>query len=97
MSSERDRRLQVRALLDSGQTPTEIACQLGISRKTVYNVKAGGVERKVGSGGKRTLDEEEVIRAIEEDPLKSLRSHARDMGIPKSTLVDNVKKIGGRS
>ncbi|QQP55455.1 Putative transposable element, partial [Caligus rogercresseyi] len=31
MSSERDRRLQVRVLLDSGQTPTEIACQLGIS------------------------------------------------------------------
>ncbi|QQP32285.1 Uncharacterized protein FKW44_024174 [Caligus rogercresseyi] len=40
MFLERDVRIRVHALLEAGKTPTEISRQLGISRPTVYKVKA---------------------------------------------------------
>ncbi|QQP41342.1 Uncharacterized protein FKW44_015680, partial [Caligus rogercresseyi] len=64
MPLERDVRIRVHALLESGETPTEIYRQLGISRPTVYKVKATGIERKVGSGAKKSLDGEEVKQIL---------------------------------
>ncbi|QQP41329.1 Uncharacterized protein FKW44_015658 [Caligus rogercresseyi] len=58
MSLERDVRIRVHALLDAGKTPTVMSRQLGICRPTVYKVKATGIERKVGSGAKKSLDGE---------------------------------------
>ncbi|QQP51292.1 Uncharacterized protein FKW44_012613 [Caligus rogercresseyi] len=56
MSLEHDVRIRTHALLEAGKTPTEISRRLGISRPTVYKVKATGIEKKVGLGAKKSLD-----------------------------------------
>jgi transposase-like protein len=95
---ERDNRIRIRALLDSGASPTEIAKQLGVSRKTVYNVKGReDVERRPGNGRKPSIDIEVIKTAIEAEPTKSLRNHARDMGVSHTALNKAVKKMGGKS
>jgi len=98
MAFERDNRIKIRALLEVGQTPTEISRQLNVSRATVYNVRdKETVDRKQGSGRKAVLDHQEVKRTIEEAPLKSMRSHAKDMGVSEATVRRAVKKLGGKS
>ncbi|QQP48849.1 Uncharacterized protein FKW44_009290 [Caligus rogercresseyi] len=97
MFLESDVRIRVHVLLEAGKTPKEILRQLGISRPTVYKVKATGIERKVRSGAKKSLDREEVKQILMVDPLKSIRAHAADMGVPHSTLALAVKNSGGKS
>ena len=98
MASERDNRISIRALLDAGKKPAEISDQLGVSRPTVYAVKRSNtVERKEGSGRKLKLDPEELKKAAEADPLKSMRAHAKDLGVAPSTVCRSVKKAGGKS
>ncbi|QQP51212.1 Uncharacterized protein FKW44_012488 [Caligus rogercresseyi] len=52
------------------KTPTEISRQLGISRPTVYKVKATDIEKKVGSGANKSLSGEEVTQILMTDPWK---------------------------
>ena len=79
---ERDNRVSIRALLDAGKTPTEISHQLGVSRPAIYAVlRSNSIERKAGSGGKAKFDPEEFKTAAMVSPLKSMRSHARDLGV----------------
>lgn len=95
MSSERDRRIRIRALLDAGKKPKEIAMHLGVSLTNVYEVRGSDdLERKSGSGRKRVLDLDAVKVAVEADPTKSLRSHANDMGAARATFHKAVKQLG---
>ncbi|QQP31570.1 Uncharacterized protein FKW44_025207 [Caligus rogercresseyi] len=87
MSLERDVRIQVHALLEAGKTPTEISRQFGISRPTVYKVKATGIEKKVGSGAKKSLDGEEVKQILLADLLKSIRAHAADIETLRTKFI----------
>lgn len=95
---ERDNRIRISVLLDNGISPTEIMRQLGMSRATVYNVKGwDDLERKPGSGKKTILDHDEVKRAVEAAPLKSLTKHTADMGVSTSTMSRTVRSMGGKS
>ncbi len=98
MPKEHDNRIAICALLDAGKGPTEIARQLGVNSKTVYNVnKCQNLERKAGSGGKPVLDAEAVKDAVKADPLKSWHSHAKDMGATEATFRRTAKKVGAKS
>ncbi|QQP56069.1 Putative transposable element [Caligus rogercresseyi] len=76
MASERDTRVKVHALLDTGKTPTEISRLLG----------KDNIERKRGSGSKAKVDLQVIKKALEAEPLKSMRAHAKDMGISHTTI-----------
>ncbi|QQP54719.1 Uncharacterized protein FKW44_007640, partial [Caligus rogercresseyi] len=87
MASERDTRVKVCALLDAGKTPTEISRLLGVARMSVYRIsKKNIIERKRGSGSKAKVDLQVIKMALEAEPLKSMRAHAKDMGISHTTI-----------
>uniref|UniRef100_A0A0K2T3W6 Transposase Synechocystis PCC 6803 domain-containing protein n=1 Tax=Lepeophtheirus salmonis TaxID=72036 RepID=A0A0K2T3W6_LEPSM len=95
MTLERDRRISIRALLNAGKTPTEVSKQLGVSRTTVYAVsKSETLERKKGSVKKAKLDLEELKKIALANPLKSMRAHARDLGVSHQTVQRAIKKGG---
>ncbi|QQP31680.1 Putative transposable element [Caligus rogercresseyi] len=98
MASERDIRVKVRALLDAGKTPTGISRLLGVARMSVYSIgKKDNIDRKLGSGCKAKEDLKVIKKALEAEPLKSMRAHAMDMGISHTTIVRSVKMLGGKS
>ncbi|QQP34952.1 Uncharacterized protein FKW44_023016 [Caligus rogercresseyi] len=98
MASQRDTRVAIRALLDAGKTPTEISNQLCVTRHTVYSVKKSeSVERNPGSGRKAKLDPEGFKKVAQATPLKSMRAHARELGVSPMTVHRTVKKAGGKS
>jgi len=102
MASQRDSRLKVSILLCAGHTPTEVAKLTGMARKTVYIVKKRmdndeTIERKEGSGKKSLINVNTLKNAIEEDPTKSMRSHAKDFSVSHTTVSKTVKKLGGKS
>ncbi|QQP58390.1 Uncharacterized protein FKW44_003691, partial [Caligus rogercresseyi] len=55
-----------------------------------------GIEKKVRSGAKKSLDGEEAKQILIADPLKSIRAHSDDMGVPHSILALAVKNSGGK-
>ncbi|QQP55189.1 Uncharacterized protein FKW44_008301, partial [Caligus rogercresseyi] len=94
----RDTRVAIRALLDAGKTPTEISNQLGVTRHTVYTVKKSeSVERNPGNGRKAKLDPEGFKKVAQAILLKSMRVHARELGVSPMTVHRTVKKAGGKS
>ncbi|QQP37062.1 Putative transposable element [Caligus rogercresseyi] len=98
MASERDTRVKVRALLDAGKTPTEISRLLGVARMPVYRIgMKDNIERKRGSGSKAKVALQVIKKALEAEPLKSMRAHAKDMGISHTTIVRSVKMLGEKS
>ncbi|QQP37589.1 Uncharacterized protein FKW44_017897 [Caligus rogercresseyi] len=98
MASQQDTRVAIRARLDAGKTPTEISNQLGVTRHTVYTVKKSeSVERNPGSGRKAKLDPEGFKKVAQATPLKSMRAHARELGVSPMTVHRTVKKAGGKS
>ncbi|QQP34777.1 Putative transposable element [Caligus rogercresseyi] len=82
MSVERDVQIRVHALLEAIKRSTEISRQLGISRPTVYKVKATDIERKINIA----------------DPLKSIRAHvaatSRSCGPSSSPGSENTSPMG---
>ncbi|QQP35753.1 Uncharacterized protein FKW44_024065 [Caligus rogercresseyi] len=62
---------------------------------SVYRIGKDNIKRKRGSGGKAKLDLQVVKKALEAEPLKSMRVHAKDMGISYKTIVRSVKMLGG--
>jgi transposase len=102
MASQRDKRLQVDALLRAGLEPKAISGQLGVSVATVYNIKkrqdeGQDMERASGSGRKPSLDPDELKEQIKANPLTSMRSQAADLGVSEATVRRTVKKVGGKS
>ncbi|QQP48747.1 Uncharacterized protein FKW44_009164 [Caligus rogercresseyi] len=96
MASQRDTRVAIRALLDAGKTPTEISNQLGVTRHTVYTVKKSeSVERNPGSGRKAKLDPEGFKKVAQATPLKSMRAHARELGVSPMTVHRTPCEGGG--
>ena len=99
---ERDNRIKISALLRAGLCQKKIANQVGVDRKTVYNVKKrmdaeAGIERLPGSGRKRKIPTAEIKAVIEADPYTSMRSHAKDLDVSKNTVCRAVKKEGGQT
>ncbi|QQP36693.1 Putative transposable element [Caligus rogercresseyi] len=74
----------------SDETPyKKILRQLGVARMSVYCiVKKDNIERKRGSGSKAKVDLQVIKKA---EPLKSIRAHAKDMGISHTTIVSLVR------
>lgn len=70
----------------------------GSPRLTVYKVKSNNdVARKAGSGRKAILDPNVITAAVEANLLKSLRDQAKEIEVPKSTIHDAFKNLGGKS
>ena len=64
----------------------------------MYNINEHqNLERKAGSGGKPVLDAEAVKDVVKADPLKSSRSHTKDMGATEATFRRTIKKVGTKS
>ncbi|QQP35330.1 Putative transposable element [Caligus rogercresseyi] len=54
---------------------------------SVYRIsKKDIIERKRGSGSKAKVDQQVIKKALEVEPLKSMRAHAKDMGISHTTI-----------
>ncbi|QQP39739.1 Uncharacterized protein FKW44_013550, partial [Caligus rogercresseyi] len=49
-------------------------------------VKKDNIERKCGNGSKAKVDLQVIKKALEAEPLKSMRDHAMDMGISHTTI-----------
>ncbi len=63
---------------------------------TIYITrKEEDIERKSGSVKKRVVTANAVKEASEAKPLKSLRSHAKNMGVAKSTFHDALRAWKG--
>ncbi|QQP50749.1 Uncharacterized protein FKW44_011870, partial [Caligus rogercresseyi] len=48
--------------------------------------KKDNIERKHGSGSKAKVDLQVIKKALEAEPLESMRAHAKDMRIAQTTL-----------
>ncbi len=101
MSSQRDKRVAIRALLDSGLSVTEVAHKTGASRVTVTAVRDAGVERKAYKRQNSARTPElvaQVAQKIEEDPKTSIRALARETGASVGTMSKLVSQnLGMRS
>ncbi|QQP50911.1 Uncharacterized protein FKW44_012069 [Caligus rogercresseyi] len=49
--------------------------------------KKDNIKRKRRSGSKAKVDLQVVKKALEAEPLKSMRAHTKDMGISHTTIV----------
>jgi len=107
MTPQQRRRERVADLLRAKVAPREICAVVGVSLKTVYNVRKAvasgkGTIRKSGSGGenkKRTPDFLDALQTkITEDPTKSLRKMANEMNVQPSTVqLAAQKDLGYKS
>ncbi|QQP40113.1 Putative transposable element [Caligus rogercresseyi] len=93
MASERDTLVKFCALLDAGKTPTDILKLLGVARMSVYCIgKKDNIERKRGSDSKAKVNLQVIKKALEAEPLKTMRAHAKDMGISHTTIFGEENK-----
>ena len=95
MSAERDKRVGIRALLNSGLSVSEVARQMGASRNTVAHVRDFGVERKEQER-ERPARTPELVAQVEEmvdaNPNTSVRALARETGMAEATMRQLVKE-----
>ncbi|QQP34541.1 Uncharacterized protein FKW44_022451 [Caligus rogercresseyi] len=96
MASERNTRVKVHALLDGEKTPTEISRLWAKPNFRVPIGKNDNIERKRGSGRKAKVDLKVIKKALEPEQLKSMRTHAKDMGSRTQRLRGRLKCLGGR-
>ena len=99
MAAQRDKRVEVSALLRAGHKVSEVANLVRVSRTTVYAIKkrmddGEGVNRRAGSGRKSVVDRDSLRDAIESSPLTSMRQHARRLGVGTATVRRAVAKLG---
>lgn len=99
MASQQRKRERVADLLHAKIAPKQICEVVGVTLKTVYNVKkavtAGeGTDRKPGSGGankKRTSHFLDVLQAkIKQDPTLSMRKMANQLNVNPNTIKTAV-------
>ena len=90
----------MRDLLNALVSPKQISRIVGVSEKTVYNVKkkmimSKTIARKTGSGGsnkKRTKTFIKTLKSkIQKDPTKSMRKMARELKVDSKTVRNSVK------
>lgn len=55
------------------------------------------LERKPSGGRKTVLDPRVLKEAVENEPMKSLWSYAKDLGVGATTVRRAVKMFGGKS
>lgn len=88
-------------LLHAGVSPTAIARQLGISRRSIYKIKkkmelTGTNERKAGSGRKRSARTKSVIDKVKSrlkrNPVRSMRKMAKELNISLTSVRRIVKE-----
>ncbi len=79
----------------------EVAKQVRISRQAVNNIRKREMMEKAEGGGRKKLDGKmdmgEVKRVVESKPTKSLRNHAKDLGVGRTAFREAVKVLGGKS
>lgn len=102
MASQRDKRVEVSALLRAGNKVSEVANLVSVSRTTVYSIKkrmddGEGVNRRAGSGRKSVVDRDSLRDAIQSSPSTSMRQHARRLVVGGATVRRAVAKMGGKS
>ncbi len=104
MSTERDKRVSIRALLDSGMSVSAVARQTGANRRTVMRVRDEGdaaIERKrhERQNSARSADlVAQVAHMVEEKPRTNISELARETGTPRTTMRRVVEKdLGMRS
>ena len=87
-------------LLNALVSPKQISRIVGVSKKTVYNVKkkiimSKTITRKTGSGGsdkKRTKTIIKTLKSkIQKDPTKSMQKMARELKVDSKTIRNSVK------
>ncbi|QQP53383.1 Uncharacterized protein FKW44_005850 [Caligus rogercresseyi] len=65
---------------------------------SVYRIgKKNNNKRKRGSGSKAKLDLQVIKKALEAEPMKSMRAHAKDTGISHTTIVRSVGEEFGEA
>lgn len=92
INNKEAKRLKILGMYFKGETPTEIARQLGISRTTVYHwLKRYAEEKKivahkVGGSSKRTTADEDarILAALAEDPFTNSTKIQRRLQLPVS-------------
>ena len=104
MSTERDKRVSIRALLDSGMAVSAVARQTGANRRTVMRVRDEGdaaIERKrhERQNSARPADlVAQVAHMVEEKPRTNISELARETGTPRTTMRRVVEDdLGMRS
>ena len=102
MESQRDRRVEARALLRAGLSISDISRTLNMSRVTVYSVKsrmeAGeSLDHKPGAGKPPLVSPKIVTEAVKANTTKSMRKHGLDLGISPTTVSKIIKNGGGKS
>ncbi len=101
MSGQRDKRVAIRALLETGMSVSEVARQTGASRTTVALVRDHGVERGQRERNKTTRTPElvaQVAHMVEENPDTSVRALARETGTARTVMRRLVEEdLGMRS
>ncbi len=83
MTSQRDKRVSIRAFLDSGLSMNKVDRKTGTSRVTVTTVRDPGVERKMlkRQNSARMLDlVAQVAQQIEENPKTTVWALVRETG-----------------
>ena len=95
MSEQERKRQRVSDLISAGTDPKMVANIVGVSLATVYNVKkaakgGNGVSRKEGSGGNGKKRDEAFLeglqQSVDQDPTKSIRRLATELGTSKDTV-----------
>lgn len=93
-------RERVQKLLEEGNTQSEVAKRLGISRQLVFTIKeryeeTGSHENREGRGRKRNIRTEDCIRKVktklDEKSSKSTRKLSRELNISRSSVQRIIK------
>jgi AraC-like DNA-binding protein len=71
-------------------------------RSFVYKVEnlraeSKDLKRRPGSGRPKTVNSKAIKDRLKKDPAKSMSTVAKELGIHKSTVAKEVKKMGGKS
>ena len=102
--NELEKRTVVETYFHNGQSASQIwklVKDLGISRATVYRLvkkfqDGGSSDRKLSSGGelsnKNRSAKRKIADRVRRNPAQSVRKIAREIGIPKSTAQDIVRR-----
>ena len=105
MSTRKETREAILALLDAQKTPTEITKTLQCSRPLVYKVKkskAGGKNMDHAFAARKKtvltpITRAAIRRRIRSAPTKSLRRVAKESGINREAVRTVMKQEGWRS
>ena len=101
-----EKREAILAAVLAGKTNKEIQETVGVSRKTIFNVKRdlrerGTLQRKSGSGRRPSVVTKRLVNLIKSrvarNPIRTIRGMAREVGVAESSLRRAVAKAGVKS